>query len=807
MFNATILSDSNSEVVKTLHHIEDTNTRMEINRTNDLEQLKTEIIACVKSTKNDAGLGAGSVKDHFHRALEFKSISEADIAQLSKRLDLLSSKLSSLENHARSIAAEQAVLDTLRFRQMGERFAQVVGSAPKTFDWIFEGSDSNRQRESHFTDWLQSKSGVFWIKGKAGSGKSTLMKYLYNHDKTKMKLQQWSNGKRLILSSFFFWGSGTTLQKSQEGLLRSLLYEILRQCPDVIPAVCSRYGLEPQAHDFNSWTVLELVEVFNKLQQLQDLATNFVFFIDGLDEYEGEYTDLIDVLQELAEHRSIKVCASSRPYYVFKDAFGQFSERQLVLEDFTANDIREYVEFCFKKSTRFQELCRLDTRYSNFIQEIVDRAQGVFLWVTLVVRSLLKGFTNADDIPDLQERLRELPPTLEGMFRQMFDRIEPVYREQTAQVFLIALVAPNLPVMALSFLNDAKLAHIIDMPISPSTREEGEDRYQMMERRLAGRCDGLLETSDALLCVYNQCNYFRASVVFMHRSVRDFLLLKDMQAMLHDRAGPFDARETFCKTIIAMMKSFQGCPCRYAATPNDDLWGYLAYSAHELEIENKALPTNLLNEAERVLREHPYYFLREVGRTAFLGIAIEYGLNTYIQSRLDIEPSLIRARDKPLLSYALEQYRHKLETYYSLVEMLLARGASPEQEYDGHSVWDRFIHSTCRSGRIPLSDKKRAELLEVVRLLISYGANVNDSTWIVPNHRKFMSRPKPQNVTRTAKEALIDMFGIDEVELLLKRAPSRSNGHRKGFRKWLGWKWPLRLATRILYSSFQMPQK
>jgi hypothetical protein len=41
----------------------------------------------------------------------------------------------------------------------------------------------------------------------------------------------------------------------------------------------------------------------------------------------------------------------------------------------------------------------------DLIMEVVTKADGVFLWVSLVVESLLKGLGNRDEIEDLRERV------------------------------------------------------------------------------------------------------------------------------------------------------------------------------------------------------------------------------------------------------------------------------------------------------------------------------------------------------------------------------------------------------------------
>lgn len=61
------------------------------------------------------------------------------------------------------------------------------------------------------------------------------MKYLYNYSKTGAALREWATGKDLVVAGFFFWSAGTSMQKSQEGLLQSLLMCILKQRPALIP--------------------------------------------------------------------------------------------------------------------------------------------------------------------------------------------------------------------------------------------------------------------------------------------------------------------------------------------------------------------------------------------------------------------------------------------------------------------------------------------------------------------------------------------------------------------------------------------
>lgn len=92
---------------------------------------------------------------------------------------------------------------------------------------------------SHSTRRNEDWAGILAVRGQwhllnswqSWLGKSTSMKYLSHHPLTRDYLERWSESKQLVLASFYLWNSGTDLQKSWEDLLRSLVFEINRQCP------------------------------------------------------------------------------------------------------------------------------------------------------------------------------------------------------------------------------------------------------------------------------------------------------------------------------------------------------------------------------------------------------------------------------------------------------------------------------------------------------------------------------------------------------------------------------------------------
>jgi len=133
------------------------------------------------------------------------------------------------------------VLKALKFDQINFRVDGIQEAHAKTFEWILEQSlvGPNSEIQNTFRPWLTSGHGICHISGKSGSGKSTLMKFLSNRPSTRRLLSEWADGRseKLIVASFFCWNAGTAMQKSLEGLMRSLMFEIMRHCPHLVSKV------------------------------------------------------------------------------------------------------------------------------------------------------------------------------------------------------------------------------------------------------------------------------------------------------------------------------------------------------------------------------------------------------------------------------------------------------------------------------------------------------------------------------------------------------------------------------------------
>ncbi|KAH7073225.1 hypothetical protein FB567DRAFT_633084 [Paraphoma chrysanthemicola] len=444
----------------------------------------------------------------------------------------LRSCLADITFQVQQTSQRHTIIASLRYDYMEIRHDAIIDAHSRTFDWIFHpsklGPHDPRSRIKYST-WLESSGKVYWVTGKPGSGKSTLMKYLFDHRETIRRLQVWAGGSPLVRVSFYFWISGHQMQKSMEGLLRTMLYHLLQACPNLIPLLCSpRWSTStesPEKPPTASWTLTELQNAFAIFKEQHAVATKFYFHIDGLDEYNGESWDIIAPLKDLATCPHVKLCLSSRPWNAFHDAFGQLNPDLLRLHDLTQEDIelfaRESLQSCLPNMEYSSYL------FDDLIHDIRRRAQGVFLWVRLAVRSLRDGIANEDPLPIIHERLRAIPTDLEEFFELMLESVDVIYRPRMAHTFITALRSDEpLNVIQHYFLEHDHTIDRNSYPIMQWPTTEIQRKVHQTQRRLNGRFKGLLEPSSI-----DQIGP-RTTVDFLHRTLRDFIQQGQMRKTL-----------------------------------------------------------------------------------------------------------------------------------------------------------------------------------------------------------------------------------------------------------------------------------
>lgn len=400
------------------------------------------------------------------------------------------------------------------------------------------------------------------LNGKPGSGKSTLMKYVTSEFRkfcgSQAALRYLGSGADLVTCSFFFWALGSPMQKNYVGFLRSILYQIAEQREDLIPIMMGQEtiseAITSQPREpvrIYAWTKERLEDALRGFLSGKPSSISVCLFIDGLDEFAEEEDLLMGTVRFLSQTSRTHVCVSSRPEEIFRQGFAK--SPQLKLQDLNFKDIEKATKD--RLDTTLREKYPQEPRMNDrLVENVIHKAQGIFLWADLVTKDLKKGARNSDSIQELHKRLDRTPDTIEGLYEHMLERLDKSYFQDAARYF--QLITANQDFLApardgvLTLLHcacaDEKawsyvLSHDLGYFQSPGFR----DLCCNLETRFLTRCAGLVEVSEhrqenlaGVFCKTvnsahtpavrthqgaQSLSYHLREVKFIHKTVTDFL--------------------------------------------------------------------------------------------------------------------------------------------------------------------------------------------------------------------------------------------------------------------------------------------
>ncbi|KAM0348526.1 hypothetical protein ACHAP4_010881 [Fusarium culmorum] len=393
-----------------------------------------------------------------------------------------------------------------------------------------------------FTLWVQSETPLFWIQGKPGSGKSTLMKFIIENENTARLLNSWITNTRIL--SYFLWKIGNESQNSIKGLLCCLLHDLLASDSKMLDQALQQFPSLASKDFFDEWSSEEAQKVLFFL--LRGPACSTCIFIDGLDEISDKdgFEPLTRLLQSICNIPLVKVCVSSRLETGLIQKLEALGAEKLCLHDLTNPEMAVFVQ---------KELARFSTAVisSSFVEKIIigllEKAQGVFLWLFLAKNSVTIGIENGDDEETLMRRLEELPSELEALYESMWSRLNAknkVYRQTAAMYFHFLLakgwnfeaIYPNvdvpftvherprgIPTLAqLSMMVKVEEGRMFPPGVNNTSLYDLKVLCDATERDLSTRCAGMIQVSKAL--IYSEIDPVTRSVEFVHRTAHDFLV-------------------------------------------------------------------------------------------------------------------------------------------------------------------------------------------------------------------------------------------------------------------------------------------
>jgi hypothetical protein len=244
------------------------------------------------------------------------------------------------------------------------------------------------------------------------------------------------------------------------------------------------------------------------------------------------------------------------------------------LQDLTRKDMEAYVH---GELSSHRLMVRLSQQFPDTAPHIsvdlIDKAEGFFLWVTLVVRLLLNGLENGDNLAELQTTLKLLPSDLKDLYERMFRKMPGAYRKQAAIIFQLlqrwngVVHDQPLPGLVLSY---AICSPTIAFNPSNVTITNGIYDWTMdaLEKKIRSRCCGLLELRyndkamrDTTVVTANKDTLSidevnRSSVTYLHRTVAEFIRGEDVWYEICDltRDMSFDVSTSLASACLFPLK-------------------------------------------------------------------------------------------------------------------------------------------------------------------------------------------------------------------------------------------------------------
>jgi hypothetical protein len=651
----------------------------------------------------------------------------------------------------------RAVMRRLWFDSGDQRKHSIGIAYPNTFRWITE--------HGGFLQWKRGSKPLFWVSGKPGSGKSTLMKHLLHYCGSQRISQNWNRGNQVLTAGFFFWAAGMPLDKSCEGCIRSLLVQIMDQDPDTA-AYAFRFFHGASRHSFGNtqYSLRELRVLLEALirDERSPMRTKYwCIFLDGLDECD-DWDGISDIILRLLRGPHIKVCVSSRPQVLFAKIFQDAPKLQM--QDYTYYDILSFVQGKLS-ATHWRD------SYKGQLQElgtwIAREAEGVFLWAALATQNVLDSLNKGRSWREIKAATEEIPKGLADLYSEMLHRLTP----DTAMMLLVAqacevdvldiqsgaTVQPVLTTTLLVFALENSTQDALSIPIQPESKTEMSQRADRISRLLRHETHGLV-TIDMYDSDDPINNAGAATISYMHKTAHDFLTDFDVMHRLREGlpASQFNPHLALLRAVVLDIKTQN----LENLVPFTDIsidtlsslpfWmkieqaiRYAQIVFRQSEADHASEIVQLLDELDRVvqiqlktwskhsLQEH-WSSLTPLGAAVrlanlvdnFLSYATSCGLWEYVSHKLEAGTPLHKP-GKPLLFYAIQpqpQFAGSSNNT-ATVYVLFKRGADPNATFLGESVWRRFLKTFYLYDADHSHTEYTKQLREIFRLFILYGAD------------------------------------------------------------------------------------
>jgi hypothetical protein len=278
--------------------------------------------------------------------------------------------------------------------------------------------DTREKVLENILEWAMGddKHPICWLRGPAGSGKSTVA-----HTVAERCHQ------RDELAATFFFSRGKGDRSDIDKLLPTLAFQLAQRMPSIRPLLLEALADESTLFQTLGDRFLNLI--VKPLRAIEESKHSMVIIIDGLDEcaVQDAIVTLIKFLGETAlSHRlPVRFLLTSRPETQIRDAFrlhvSQSTVFPLALEDFAAhNDIRIYLQSRLSDiRNRCDSLMRdvpIPWPSETHLETLVLQSEGLFIYVS----TLLKFVDDGRGLPQEKlERVLKIHTGVDSLYTQV----------------------------------------------------------------------------------------------------------------------------------------------------------------------------------------------------------------------------------------------------------------------------------------------------------------------------------------------------------------------------------------------------
>ncbi|EHK17665.1 uncharacterized protein TRIVIDRAFT_132488, partial [Trichoderma virens Gv29-8] len=353
----------------------------------------------------------------------------------------------------------------------------------ESFSWILDHEDFQKWRHT-------KKSGVLWIKGDPGKGKTMLLCGIIN------ELEK-NSGVNINLGYFFCQATDSRINTAAS-VVAGLIFSLIKRHPALLSPICKKHEDNlSQLNGPNAWAVL--CNIFKDLTQYSTIQYP-VCIVDALDECEHDCKLLLSLIVKTSGR--VKWLLSSRNIKDIERGFRSIEpSRRLSLElKENAENVSKSVDTYINKSIQDIEALEDDEELQTRTTETLrKKANGTFLWVTLVIEQLRNT-----DHRHVEEVVDQMPEGLENLYDLMIQRANSKLRQKDREACRILL----------SIVTTAERPlHLKELHVFICSQwEHYKVDYNMRDMK------DMVKDLGSLLSIRDE------TVYFIHQSVKDYMV-------------------------------------------------------------------------------------------------------------------------------------------------------------------------------------------------------------------------------------------------------------------------------------------